>query len=216
MSKDVSRHTPPVDWTVLLVDGPSGAGKSIVARQIGLHLGFPWLEVDDLRLAFQASGVTLPEKTEDLYLFTEKIPDIWNLPPERICDALIAVGEVMAPAIEVVVANHCDHAGPILVEGDGILPSLAARPLMNQYLTSGQARMVFLVEPDEQVLYTNMVARGRGIAERADVELHTEARAKWLYGQWLTEEAWRYNIPVLAPQPWETLVERIMQIFVIS
>jgi len=108
------------------------------------------------------------------------------------------------------------YTPPILVEGDGILPSLAVRPLINQYLTNGQARMVFLVEPDEQVLYTNMVARGRDIAERADIELRTEARAKWLYGQWLTEEAQRYNIPVLAPQPWETLVERIMKIFVIS
>jgi len=216
MSKDVSRHTSHIDWTVLLIGGPSGAGKSIVARQIGLHLDFPWLEVDDLRLAFQASNVTLPKKTEDLYLFTEKTPDIWQLSPARICDALISVGEVMAPAIEVVVANHCDNAGPILVEGDGILPSLIARPLMNQYLTSGQARMVFLVEPDEQALYTNMVARGRGVAERAEIEMRTEARAKWLYGRWLIEEAQRYNIPVLTPRPWETLVERIMQIFVIS
>ena len=213
MAKNISRS---VDWTVLLIGGPSGAGKSIVAQQIGLHLGFPWLEVDDLRLAFQASNVTLPEKTEDLYFFTEKTPNIWNLSPERIRNALIAVGEVMALAIEVVVANHCDNAGPIIAEGDGILPSLAARPLMNHYLTSGQARMVFLVEPDEQVLYANMVTRGRAVSERTEIELRTEARAKWLYGQWLTKEAQHYDIPVLAPRPWETLVERIMQIFVIS
>jgi len=215
MSKDISEHGLPVDWTVLLVGGSSSTGKSTVARQIGLHLGFPWLEVDDLRLALQQSSVTLPQGTEDLYFFTDT-PNIWQQSPERLNDGLVAVGEVMAQAIEVVVANHCDHARPIIVEGDGILPSLAARPLMNRYLMSGQARMVFLVEPDEQILYTNMVARGRGVAEHADVELHTEARAKWLYGQWLIEEARHYNMPVLAPRPWETLVERIMKIFVIS
>jgi hypothetical protein len=71
--------------------------------------------------------------------------------------------------------------------------------------------MVFLVETDEQVLYANMVTRGRAVSERTEIELRTEARAKWLYGQWLTKEALHYDIPVLAPRPWETLVERIMQ-----
>jgi len=51
----------------LLIGGPSGVGKSMVARQIGLRFGLPWLEVDDLRLAFQHSQVTLPQRTEDLY-----------------------------------------------------------------------------------------------------------------------------------------------------
>lgn len=206
MAKNISRS---VGWTALLIGGPSGAGKSIVARQIGLHLSFPWLEVDDLRLALQVSRVTLPQDTESLYFFTDT-PNIWQQPPERLNESLIAIGEVMAPAIEVVVANHCDNAGPIIVEGDGILPSLAARPLMSRYLTSGQARMVFLVEPDEQILYTNMVARGRAISERTDSELRTEARAKWLYGQWLIEEAQRYKMPVLTSRPWETLPERVM------
>jgi 2-phosphoglycerate kinase len=212
MSKDISNS---VDWTVLLIGGPSGAGKSIVARQIGLHLGFPWLEVDDLRLALQSSRVTLPQETESLYYFTDT-PNIWQRSPERLNEGLIAVGEVMAPAIEIVVANHCDNAGPIIVEGDGILPLLAARPLMKQYLTSGQARMVLLVEPDEQVLYTNMVTRGRVLSERTESELRTEARAKWLYGQWLTEEAQRYSIPVLTSRPWETLLERIMEAVSVS
>ncbi len=168
------------------------------------------MEVDDLRLALQWSPVTLPQGTESLYYFTDT-PNIWQQSPERLNESLIAVGEVMAPAIEVVVANHCDNAGPIIVEGDSILPSFATRSLMNRYLMSCQARMVFLVEPDEQVLYVNMIARGRAISERTEDELHTEARAKWLYGQWLTREARRYNIPALVPRPWETLLDRVME-----
>jgi len=196
----------------LLIGGPSGVGKSMVARQIGLRFGLPWLEVDDLRLAFQHSQVTLPQRTEDLYFFTDT-PDIWQLTPERLCNALIATGEVMLPAIEVVVANHCDNAGAAIVEGDGILPTLFARPLMQQYMLNEQVKAVFLVEPNEEMLFANMVARGRGIAERAESQLRTEARAKWLYGQWLIEEAHRYNLPVVTPRPWETLVERIIALF---
>ena len=198
-----------VSWTVLLLGGPSGVGKSRVARQIGLHFGIPWLEVDDLRLAFQHSHVSLPQRTEELYFFTDT-PNVWQLEPERLLAGLIATGEVMSSAIEIVVANHCDNAGPIIIEGDGILPTLFDRPLICQYIKSGQVKGVFLVEPNEEILLANMVARGRGITERSMSELRTEARAKWLYGQWLTEQASHYSLLVLEPRQWDTLAERIV------
>jgi len=131
------------------------------------------------------------------------------LEPERLLAGLVATGEVMSSAIEIVVANHCDNAGPIIIEGDGIIPSLFERPLMRRYRMSGQLKAVFLVEQDEEILFTNMIARGRGITERPASELRTEARAKWLYGQWLTEQAYSYSLPVLEPRPWDTLVKRI-------
>jgi len=58
--------TPGQEWRVLLIGGPSGVGKSVVARSIGLRLGIPWLQVDDLRLALERSEVTLPSGTEAL------------------------------------------------------------------------------------------------------------------------------------------------------
>ena len=60
------------------------------------------------------------------------------------------------------------------------------------------------------MLFTNMLARRRDMAERTENELRTEARAKWLYGQWLTAEAQRYSLPVLEPRPWSTLLERLL------
>jgi predicted kinase len=54
---------------VLLIGGPSGVCKTMVAKQLGLRFGASWLEVDDLRLAFQRSRVTLPERTAALYFF---------------------------------------------------------------------------------------------------------------------------------------------------
>ncbi len=68
-----------------------------MAERLGLRLGIPWLQVDDLRLALQCSQVVLPENTEALYFF-ERTPNVWRLAPEQLRDALIAVGHVMAPA----------------------------------------------------------------------------------------------------------------------
>ncbi len=201
-------HSSKANWTVLLIGGPSGVGKSRIAQQLGLRLGVPWLGVDDLRLAFQYSHVTLPQRTKDLYFFADT-PNVWQLKPERLFEGLIATGEVMSPATEIVVANHCDNAGPIIIEGDGIVPSLFDRPLIHQYRMSGQVKAVFLVEQDEEMLFANLVARGRGIAERPIAELRTEARAKWLYSQWLIEQANNYSLPVIEARPWDTLVERI-------
>jgi len=196
------------DWTVLLVGGPSGSGKTMVAERVGLKAHVPWLQVDDLRLTLQFSNVTLPEGTEALY-FLERT-QARSLSPEQLRDGLIAVGAVMFPALDVVIRHHVATDKPLVIEGDGILPSLIARPTVREYVAGGQARAVFLVEPDESAILNNMLARGRGFEARTTDEQRTEARAKWLYGQWLTEEAQRYGLPVLEPRPWDTLTERTL------
>jgi 2-phosphoglycerate kinase len=197
------------DWTVLLIGGPSGTGKTTVARQLGLRLSASWLQVDDFRLAFQRSRVTLPEGTEALYFF-EETPDIWSMQPERLRDGLIAVGRVMSPALEVVIENHVDTSAPAIIEGDSILPSLLARPSVRDRTIKGYVQAIFLIEPEEDVIRANMVARHRGIAERTEAELRTNAHAKWLYGQWLATEAYSYGLCIVEPRPWSTLVERVL------
>lgn len=76
---------------VLLIGGASGVGKTSVAQELGLRLGRSWLYVDDVRLAFQRSHLTLPEKTEALYFF-EETSALWSLPPECLRDGRIGVG----------------------------------------------------------------------------------------------------------------------------
>jgi 2-phosphoglycerate kinase len=134
--------------------------------------------------------------------------EVWELPPDRLCEGLIAVGEVLSPAVEIVIANHVETKTPVVVEGDGILPALLKRPEIHKRAT--QVRAVFLLEPDEEVIMANIVIRGRGAAGRTEAKLRTEARAKWLYGQWLSEEARRYSLPVVETRPWSTLFERII------
>lgn len=194
--------------SVLLIGGPSGTGKTTVAEQLGLRLGIPWLQVDDLRLALQYGRVTLPRRTSDLYFFLET-PAVWRLPPERLRDALIAVGEAMVPSIEIVVANHVDQSAPAIIEGDGILPALLARPMVRERALAGHVRAVFLAEHDEHALLSSIRAPGRGTADQTEEELRTEARAKWLYGRWLADGASALGLPVVEARPWGSLVDRI-------
>jgi 2-phosphoglycerate kinase len=196
------------NWDVLLIGGISGSGKTTVAKQLGLRLGLPWLQVDDLRLALQWSQVTLPQRTQDLYFFLE--PHVWQLAPEHLCANLIAIGEVLSPAIEIAVENHLDTAAAIIIEGDAILPSLLIRSALQKHMHNKQIRAVFLIESKEENIFTNIQERGRGTTERTEKELHTEARAKWLYGQWLAQEAQRLQLPVLEARPWESLSDRIL------
>jgi hypothetical protein len=98
----------------------------------------------------------------------------------------------------------------IVIEGDAILPSLWDRPFVRDRVNIKHVQGAFLVETKEEVLFTNIVARGRGLNTRPEREIRTEARAKWLFGQWLVEEVHQYGLPVLEPRPWSTLVERIL------
>lgn len=197
---------------VLLIGGVSGAGKTTVAIEIGRRLGVPWLMVDDLRLAFQNSRAILPDNPQALYYFTEqREPPVWSDPPERVRDGLIAIGEVLAPALEAVVATHQLGAHPVIIEGDGILPTLMRRPAMRRRDVRTGLRLVFIIEPDEDVLWSNTLVRAHGIDGRSEAELRNEVHARWLFGEWLRAEADRRGLPVLESQPWETLADRILQ-----
>jgi 2-phosphoglycerate kinase len=198
-------------WRVLLIGGSSGVGKSYIARQLGLRFGTSWLAVDDLRLAFQRSQVILPHKSEALSFF-EETEAVWSLPPERLRDGLIALGEVMSPALEVVIENHVDTADPVVIEGDAILPSLFQRPSVQVRTSNGQVQAVFLVEPNEDVLLAHMDARYRVRAGYNEALLRSMAHTRWLHGLWLADQARSSGIPVLEPHPWETLAERIVAV----
>lgn len=208
--QSAARYVPADrEWLVLVVGGHSGVGKSVVAEQLGLRLGLPWLQVDDLRLALQYSGALKAESQAVLDYFSDA-PEVWRRSPEELRDALIAVGEALTPAIEIVVANHVDTAAPIVIEGDAVLPSIFERAMIRERAARGLVRGVFLVEPDERELLANMQVRGRGIDERDLAGLRVEARAKQIFGEWLTEAAVRAGLPVLPPRPWADLPDRIL------
>ena len=115
----------------------------------------------------------------------------------------------MSPALEVIIEHHVDLSLPVVIEGDGILPSLLCRPPVVERRES--VRAVFLIEPEETEILSNMLDRSRAISDRTGKQLRNEARAKWLHGQWLSREAASHDLPIVHPRPWATLVERIVQ-----
>ena len=197
-----------MDWLVVLIGGHSASGKTTAAERLGRSLGVPWLMVDDLRLAFQRAEVTLPSGTEALYRDTQ--PGFRRGTPEEQCAALIDVGHVMSAALEAIVENHVDQQLPIVIEGDGILPSLLARPPVLERAAS--IRAAFVVEPDESALRTALASRrGTRAVGRGRDELQAESKAKWMFGQWLAEEASRHGLAVVEPRPWDTLPDRLLE-----
>lgn len=205
---DTMQAEPNRPWEVLLIGGVSGAGKSTAAAELARRLAIPWLGVDDLRLALQWSRVSLPERTEELYFFLDT-PAVWTLPPERLRDALIAIAEIMSPAVEIVTESHLFTGVPLIIEGDGIHPALLARETLQSRAANGRLRAVFVHEPDENALFANYLDRERGIDAQAEAELRNEARAKTLFSAWIAREAERYGLPVIPSRPFETLGDRI-------
>jgi 2-phosphoglycerate kinase len=180
-------------WFVHLIGGPSGIGKTTVAAQVARRLDVPWLMVDDLRLALMRSGLPIPDN-----------PRAEAFDPK---DGLLAIGETVSPAIEVVIENHVDQRIPVVIEGDGILPSLFERESVRTRATGGRIRVVYLTEPDPDALYANLVARGAD-AWRGDLRWY--ARRSAAYGEWLRAEAEGRGLPVLLARPHDTLVNRIL------
>jgi len=154
--------------------------------------------VDDLRLALVRSGVPVPDADA---VGTFDAPG-----------GLVALGEAMTPAIEVVIENHVDQRIPVVIEGDGILPSLFDRPLVRARATGARVRAVFLTEPDESVLLANFRARDGDprLATWQDSAIPAHVHKNYLYGEWLTQEARHRGLPAVPARPWDSLPERII------
>ncbi len=196
-------------WTVLLIGGSSCTGKTTVAAALGKRFGIPWAQVDDFRLALQRA--TSPERFPDLHFFVQD-PNRLARPPEELAAALRRVAEFVSSSLEVVIESRVATGKPLILEGDGLLPSLAslgaaATPASHE--SAGPVRAVFLRESDDIVLLNSAIERGRGPGLSADMWA-SRARTAALFGDWLCDEAMRHNLPVLSARPRATLASRIM------
>lgn len=201
-------------WQVLLVGGASGAGKTVLAHKLARHYGVSLLLVDDVRLALQQ--VTTPEQQPTLHYFLTT-PDVWLQPEDDLLAGFVGVTNALAPALGVIVAHHLivDGAGPLIIEGDGIAPSLIGRqsPVLPHIRDAGLmagVRTIFVDEPDEEMIFANMRSRGRGFERMPPDEQHVNAHAAWLYGEWLRDEAEKYHALMIPARPLETLFERAL------
>lgn len=210
------RRSAQPGWRVLLIGGNSGSGKTIISQALASRFDRPLLLVDDFRMVIQQ--MSTPAEQPGIHYFLVH-PTIWQKPPEALCDGFITVGNALTRPLSVVIAHHVfvESAGPAILEGDGILPALAAqRNFANMHFSpavvTNEVRSLFLIESDEEIILRNMRQRGRGFEHFSPKEQETLVRASKLYGQWLRRQADHYGLPVIEARPWETLLERALQV----
>jgi 2-phosphoglycerate kinase len=195
------------DWQVLLVGGSGGTGKTELTEALSQRLGISSGQVDDFRLVLQQ--VSPPIESTSLHYFVATA-QVWQQPPERVCERLIAVAAYMSEALRIVSIHHAVTRHPYILEGDGLLPSKVSELVFSDPETRGLVRAVFLVEKDEEQLRRNMLVRGRGFSQNSREEQDNQVRTNWIYGRWLMTEAKAHRLPVLASLPWETLPDRVL------
>jgi 2-phosphoglycerate kinase len=200
MDSTTTRRARP--WQVLLLGGASGTGKTAVSYRLAHYFGVGLTEVDDFQALLER--MTTPEQQPVLHFWrTHPAPD--QLSATEIFEQGLEVGRVIASGLDAVIANHLEEQTPVVLEGDFIHPALAAQKTFSGISNNGQVRAVFLYEDDEQQLLANFLQR-----EPESGPQVVRARVSWLYGQWLKQEAQRYNLPVLPARPWDTIFERMI------
>lgn len=197
-----SSPAPARAWDVLLLGGPSGAGKTAVSYRLARYFAIGITEVDDFQVLLET--MTTPEQQPALH-FWRTHPDPFSLTPEQNVESLIRIGHAMAPGLEAVIANHLETGTPVVLEGDFLLPALAALPMYAGIPNQGRVRALFVVEDDEQQLVQNFLQR-----EPANGPQRTRAQASRLYALWLRQEAARHGLPILPSRPWETVFDRAL------
>ncbi|MGW5741535.1 hypothetical protein [Amycolatopsis sp. NPDC003861] len=189
------------DWRVLLLGGASGTGKSRLSYPLARRYEVPIVEVDDLVLAVQR--MTTPAQ-QPLVHYWDTHPDAGSLPVPRVLELQIAVAEALQPALEAVIGNHLETGTPVVIEGDYLLPALAAQDSFAGQAAGGRVRAVFLHEPDPGRLVANYLER-----EPDEGEQRSRAQVSARYGDWLAARAGELGIPVLTARPWATALDRL-------
>ena len=192
----MNNNSPFRSWEVFLLGGPSGTGKTSVSYRLAQHFRIGITQVDDFQVILER--MTTPKEQPVLHYWRTH-PEAAQMAPEEIVKLTIAVGQVMTPALEAVIANHLESQAPIVLEGDFILP------VVTTLFSKSQVRAIFLYEESEEQLRQNFLQRESELGLQAK-----RAQVSWLYGQWLKQEAERAGALALPARPWHDLFERIL------
>jgi 2-phosphoglycerate kinase len=148
--------------------------------------------------------MTTPQQQPAIH-FWRTHPEADQLPADEIVEHALELGRAMTPGLEAVIANHLETSTPMVLEGDFILPALAAQASFAAEANGGRVRAVFLHEPDEPQIAANYLAREPQTGPQLK-----RARVSWLMSRWLAQEAHRHGMPVVTARPWDTALERVV------
>jgi len=198
---DKSAGLPERQWQVLLLGGPSGVGKTAVSYRLARHFGVGVTEVDDFQALLER--MTTAEQQPAIHFWrTHPAPE--QLSAAEIIQHLLEQSDALRPGLEGVIANHLEASTAVVLEGDFLLPALAAQASFSGQANGGRVRGAFLHEPDERQFAANYLSR-----EPASGLQLKRAHVSWLHGVWLSGEA-KYGLPVVLARPWDTVLERLM------
>jgi len=183
----------PVAWTVTLLCGASGVGKSCLARPLAGRYNVPLIEADDIVTALQA--MTTAYQQPWLH-FWRTHPEAASWAPDKVADLHFQVASALRPAFSAVIADHIEFAAPAVIEGDYLLPELAAE-------LGPAVRAVVVSEPDEDQIVANYRQREPGSVQRH------RARVSALVDAELTRRADRCRVPVVSARPWGNGLDRV-------
>lgn len=178
---------------VVLVGGSSSVGKTTLAGELARRGQSESVQVDDLR-----RGIDDPRLD-----FLSRTRDPWRLEPGELCLRLRAAAEAMRPALAALVDRALADGRRLVLEGEALDPSLAAR-----YCRDARVRPVFVVELDRERLARTLRDRSPAFESLPSAEQSAVAHTNALYGRWLKAECRERNLSCVASQPWETLVDR--------
>jgi len=161
-------------------------------------------------------SITSPDTHPELHYFVSSPgvakEGVWKSSPEALCEALINVNRIVSQALEPVIEHHISTGNPIVLEGDGILPELAAKYVASNNSSSGNIRAVFLYESDKERFFRSTLdLRGKTYDSESQERL-TINTMHWLYGQWITQETNKHHLPSVQSHPWDTLEDRVLHI----
>ncbi|MFD7027407.1 AAA family ATPase [Streptomyces sp. NPDC059917] len=182
----------PLPWKITLVCGASGAGKTRLALPLSRRYGLPLTEVDDIVTAVTA--LTTPRQAPALH-FWNTHPEAAAWPPDALADLHFTVAEALRPGLRAVIEDHLAFDAPVVLEGDYVLPELAAG-------YDGAVRAVVVQEADPAQLVANFAAREPG------PDQHVRAASGVVIGAELARRAGAAGQAVVAARPWADLVER--------
>ena len=146
-------ESPTRDWRVLLFGGASGVGKTRVSYRLAQHYAVGVTEVDDFQVILER--LTTPEQLPALHFWSTQPEEAARLSEAQLLAHTRAVAGEMSVALEAVIANHLEDGPPLILEGDFILPALAAQATFAGVATQRQVRAIFLYDDDEQQLLRN-------------------------------------------------------------
>jgi 2-phosphoglycerate kinase len=161
------------------------------------------LQADELRMALQR--VTTAASHRALHRFLDPRADVWREAGDY-STALYDVAAIVSSALEPIIEHRVEQprtTDSLIIEGDGILPSLVGhRP---------GVRAVVVTESDRSRLRARLARRGRGFETLSTEAQATAVEGSALFGVLLAEAARRVNVPVVEASPLTTLADRLFR-----